>query len=400
MKFSTKMRGMRLSLTAIIAMLSLMSFGQNEGQNLVPNGGFESVEKKPKRLGSIESATSWYSPTGVRADLFGDSKVEDIQVPMNIYGKESPKEGGNYAGIVAFSYGNKLPRSYILTKLESPMKKGMRYCVKFYVSLAEASKYACNNVGVKFSKKPFGTDSKVSIIEEPSLMHFNNDHNILSARYNWTEICGQYVAEGGEKFITLGNFMSDEETKSERMKKDPSVKVSQTIAAYYYIDDISVVLLGEDENCECEFDDGGQDFSKLIYQKVYKMDEDMTSEEKIELQQVYFAFGKRKLTTEGKQSLDLIAEELKANPSYKVELIAHNNAAEDSVGVENDVYADMDLKRVGIVMEYLQDKGIEESRIIYSTKGSEEPNSKEIVEEDDIELVQAKNRRVEFKVRK
>ena len=221
----------------------------------------------------------------------------------------------------------------------------------------------------------------------------------MSARYNWTEICGQYTAEGGEKYITLGNFMSDEETKDTRMKKDPKIKVTQTIAAYYYIDDISVVLLGDDETCECEFDDGGQDFSKLIYQKVFKIDDEMSSEDKIEQQQVYFAFGKRKLTVEGKQSLDMIAEELKANPSYKLEIVAHNNAKEDSVGIENDIYADMDLKRVGIVMEYLKDKGIAESSMLYSTKGSEEPNEKEIVEEDGAELREAKNRRVEFKVR-
>ena len=137
-----------------------------------------------------------------------------ISVPENIYGKEHPKEGGNYAGIVGYSYGNKIPRSYVMTKIDVPLKKGMRYCVKFNLSLAEASKYASNNIGAKLSKKPFGSDSKLPLIDEASLLHYDNDHKIMSARYDWTEVCGTFVAEGGEKYITIGNFNSDDETKS------------------------------------------------------------------------------------------------------------------------------------------------------------------------------------------
>ena len=285
-----------------------------------------------------------------------------------------------------------------MAKLDAPLKKGMRYCVKFNASLGEASKYASNNIGAKLSKKPFGTDSKVSIIDKPTLMHFNNDHKIMSARYGWTEVCGLVEAEGGEKYITLGNFLSNEDTKSTRMKKDPKVKVTQTIAAYYYLDDVSVVLLGDDESCDCQADDGSDEYSSTIYQKAVKIEEDMTPKEKIELQQIYFAFGKRRIPAEGEASLDLIAEELKANPELKLQVNGHANAMEDSVGVENDLYADMDNKRIGIVMQYLMDKGIEENRMIVSRKGSTVPNE-ETNPSDDEDLILAKNRRVTFKVR-
>ena len=174
---------MKFSTRKAITLLSAMGFmlcaplaNAQEGENLVPNGSFESIGKKPKRLGKIESATGWVSPTGVRADLFVDTKVEEISVPDNIYGRETAHEGENYAGLTGYSYNNKVPRSYMMTKLESPMKKGMTYCVKMYVSLSEASKYASNNVGVHFSKKALGTDSKVSMILEPSVVHRENDY--------------------------------------------------------------------------------------------------------------------------------------------------------------------------------------------------------------------------------
>lgn len=391
-----KMRNLILTIT--IGMLSAFTFSQDDAQNLVPNGSFEGVEKKPKRLGKIESATGWVSPTGVRADLFVSSKIPEIDVPLNVYGKEVAKEGENYAGIVAYSYGDKLKRSYVMIKMESPLKKGMRYCVKFNASLSEASKYASNNVGAKLSKKAFGTDSKLSIIEDASILHFNNDQKIFSARYNWTEVCGMYQSQGGEKFITIGNFSSNDDTKSERMKKDTKVKVAQIVAAYYYIDDISVKLLAEGDVCDCLADEGNDAYSTLIYQRVVTVTDDMSSKEKVNMQKVFFAFGKSKLTTQGQTTLDFIAEQLQGNPEAKLEMLGHNNTMEDSVGVTNAYYADMDNKRIGTVMKYLMSKDVPESQLIASMKGDTIKNE-ELLEDDDAELKMAKNRRVTFKYR-
>ena len=306
MKFNTKSVKWITAMTCVF--LTSMSFAQEE--NLVPNGSFESIGKAPKRLGKIDAAEGWVSPTGVRADLFVDGKIDEIGTPLNIYGKETPKEGENYAGIVVFSHGDKVPRSYIMTKLSTPLKKGMKYCVKFNVSLAEASKYASNNIAAMFSKKYIGTDAKVSIIEDPDISHYENDYQTISARYNWTEVCGTYTAEGGEKFITIGNFVSNEDTKQERMKKDAKsgIKVAQVIAAYYYIDDVSVILMdeGKGEKCDCEATGPSEEYSAMIYQKAFIETEEMSAKEKVEMQQLYFGFGRSLLTEEGKSSLDQI----------------------------------------------------------------------------------------------
>ena len=130
-----------------IGLISISSIGQ---ENLVPNPGFETIEGKMKALGCIENATGWTSPTGVRADLFTPSKNLTINVPENLYGKEDAKEGTNYAGIVGYSFGDAMPRSYIMGKLNSPLKKGMRYCVRFSLSLSESSKFASNQMVVNF----------------------------------------------------------------------------------------------------------------------------------------------------------------------------------------------------------------------------------------------------------
>ena len=399
MKFSTK-KAITL-LSAMGFMLCAPLTNAQEGENLVPNGSFESIGKKPKRLGKIESATGWVSPTGVRADLFVDTKIEEISVPDNIYGRETAHEGENYAGLTGFSYNNKVPRSYMMTKLESPMKKGMTYCVKMYVSLSEASKYASNNVGVHFSKKALGTDAKVSMILEPSVVHRENDYETMSARFDWTEVCGVYVAKGGEKYIALGNFSSNEDTRYERMKKDngtKDIKVQQVVAAYYYVDDVSVYLLDQDkgETCDCASGEEGVAYSTLIYQKVFPETDETTPKERVEMQQVYFAFGKQSITTEGERSLNIIADYMKANPSAKIQIKGYCNTKENEVGAENDIYADMDNQRIGSVMKFLMEKGIDEGRIIPSRKRDDSPNTEEYSDADDEEVKQAKDRRVTF----
>jgi outer membrane protein OmpA-like peptidoglycan-associated protein len=399
MKFNTK-KAITL-LSAMGFMLCAPLAKAQEGENMVPNGSFESIGKKPKRLGSIESATGWVSPTGVRSDLFVDTKLEEISVPDNEYGRETAHEGENYVGIVGFSYNNKMPRSYVMTKLDSPMKKGMTYCVKMYVSLTEASKYASNNVGIHFSKKALGTDSKVSMILEPSVVHRENEYETMSARFGWTEVCGVFVAKGGEKYIVIGNFNSNEETRYERMKKDngtKGIKATQIVAAYYYLDDVSVRLLDQEkgEKCDCVAGDEGVAYSKLIFQKVFRETDDMTAKERVEMQEVYFAFGKQAITPGGENSLKIITEYMKANPSAKIQIKGYCNTLENEVAIENDIYADMDNKRLGSIMKYLMEQGIDESRMIPSRKRDESPNVEEHSDSDDDETKQAKNRRVTF----
>ena len=58
----------------------------------------------------------------------------------------------------------------------------------------------------------------------------------------------------------------------------------------------------------------------------------------------------------------------------------------------------MDNQRIGSVMKYLMEKGIDEGRMIPSRKRDDSPNTEEYTDADDEEIKQAKDRRVTFKV--
>ncbi|MCW5919523.1 MAG: T9SS type A sorting domain-containing protein [Bacteroidetes bacterium] len=62
-----------------------------------------------------------------------------------------------------------------------------------------------------------------------------NTNGIIYDTLNWTQISGTFVAGGGEKFITIGNFNDDANTVL-----DSNTYANQP-AVYFYIDDVSVV---------------------------------------------------------------------------------------------------------------------------------------------------------------
>lgn len=375
---------------------SLVAFGQ-DSENLISNGSFESTDKEPKKVGSIANAVGWYSPTGVLADLFTPNrKYPEIDAPLNYVGSEDAKDGTNYAGIVAFSYGDKMQRSYLSTKLNVPLKKGTKYCVEFYVSMAEGSKYASNQIGMNINKKAFGTEEKITIIDKTHVLH--TDNKIFNGMYNWERVCGMYEAEGGEKYITIGNFTSNEDTKNERNKIKTDLKVEQVIAAYYYIDNVSIRLIDEDHPCDCAPIDETEGYSKTIYQKVPKINDDMTPAQKVEAQSLYFSFGSSSISQLGTDALDAIVAVMKANPEMKLQIKGFSDVTEDEASADKAVFTGMDGKRVNSVMLYLMEKGIAEARLISSPQGSTE-TSADILESDEDDIKQAKNRRVEFKVR-
>lgn len=382
--------------------VALLVCGQLSAQsvNLVPNGSFEANDGKIKSLGQLDKVTSWLSPTGAKTDAFINNKIKEDKdkayssVEENLYGKEKAKEGTNYVGIVAYSYNGKVPRTYAMVKLDAPLKKGVRYCVTFNVSLAEASKYACNQMGANFSNKPFATEGKSSIIDVAHVQQ--RDNKIINATYNWEKICGVYEAKGGEKYLTIGNFIKDENVKTETNKKPKDMKAEVIAAAYYYLDDVSVVMMEDGATCACAGDEPKNEYSTTVFQKSVIVNSKMTPAQVVNAQQTFFAFGKANFSPEGKSMLDLIAQKMTENPTMKLEVIGHSDAMEDSVGVEKTQYSDMAEKRVEAVIAYLKGKGIDVSRLVAVRKDSAEPND-EISESDDEDLRMAKNRRVTFK---
>jgi outer membrane protein OmpA-like peptidoglycan-associated protein len=375
----------KIAISLLMMTAGLFSVAQDD-QNMVENPSFEAIEGKIKRGGAIGVAVGWMSPTKAAADLFASKVKEGFGTPNNTYGIEEPQQGENYAGIRAFSYNDKEPRSYISTKLKLPLRKDAVYCVKFYVSLAEGSKYASNNIGANFSKKQYNIDENKSIMTNTDLQH--KDNPVFNAVFGWDEVCGTYAAKGGEKFLTIGNFYSNGETTNQRLKKPKNFTGTSVVSAYYYIDNVSVVMVDDESECDCKIKEH-EVKTDYIYEMSAVNPEGMKDEMIARFTELYFGYNKSDFTKGDFEHLANIEKVMLGNDAHKLTIMAHM----DSDEAEDSDVSGVDKARAEAVKKHLVSKGVSGDRITIVTKGSEDPQTT-----TGDEIGQAKNRRVTFKL--
>jgi len=170
--------------------------------------------------------------------------------------------------------------------------------------------------------------------------------------------------------------------------------------AYYYVDNIVVRLIDKEEECECfkpVVVNLEETFSPVIYNKLIELDEKMTLSQKLEAHQIHFRGGQSKFTSNATEVLAFILDAMKKDPKMNIEVIGHTDIKEDEAGAQDEQYKDMDKERVKAVINYLVKNGIDASRLKASHKSSLQVSS-DIVEDDEADVKEAKNRRVEFKV--
>jgi len=348
------------------------------------------------------------SPTSNKADLFTSEGGNDVGVPENIYGKEDPIKddgGSQYLGLVFYKPGKLAnERSYVTIpigkgKEQTTLKKNMKYCVEFSISLAESSKFSVNNIAALFSKESVGTGN------DPGAIYISSDrvikaqgNKVFSGFFGWEKICNIYTAKGDEKFITIGNFDLNEATKFESVKKPKDSEVEVISHAYYYIDNVNITLIDKEADCKCynnappKLEDS---FSNLIYSKTPEITDKMKPVEKIAAQVAYFRFGKATFSENCKDAMNYVLNEMNTNTSYRIEIQGHCDAKELKVGEGVDEYYEMDRKRVAAVVKYFIENGIDPARIDKTYKSST-TQSFEVEEDDEDEVKDAKNRRINF----
>jgi outer membrane protein OmpA-like peptidoglycan-associated protein len=389
------MKRINLLFSLFLLFFAFPGFAQDEEDedkdNLVPNASFEKYEDRIRRYDEFNKTTGWYSPNDAISELFVSAeKSRYINVPENMYGKEMPYEGENYAGIVTYSYRGKEPRTYIGVELKKKMADNALYCIKFQASLAERSRYAANNLGVVISSKKITEKGEGSILNKEAITTDKNE--VVQTVDGWWEFCKRYNAKGGERYLMIGNFETDERTSTETLELPAAyVEEGPAIAAYYYIDNVEVREIQPSENCGCSNTRIPE--NKVIYSSTVQLDDDMPVGEKVEAIDAYFYQYKDELTSATERSIDQVVELLKAEPGLKVKVIGHSDDEEVELAEKESVLRTLAKDRAQNVRNYLIAQGIDESRISTESMDNRQPVSKMTTP-----LSLAKNRRVEFKV--
>lgn len=221
-------------------------------QNLVPNPSFEQYETCPSGLGQIYKCDNWFSPNTGTPDYFNYCAAGSVSgVSDNFYGEESAYDGAAYAGIIIYTSQQEPEleiREYLEIELMEALEADKHYLIQFQMSLADM-------IG-NCKSKSIGAHFSVNVISDPSsglsfdfIPQVQTENN--SQTNGWTNFQASFVAEGGEKYMTIGNFNSNQET--EEWQACPALENT-----YLYIDAVSVIEVepleydGATEICEGE----------------------------------------------------------------------------------------------------------------------------------------------------
>lgn len=363
-----------------------------QDDNLVPNGSFENGDvKKLKAYGQLEEiSTDWFAYTDAPLDLFStEVKSEKVAVPANSYGYEDASDGVRYAGFRAYSKTPKLARTYFQVRLKENLQQNQMYCVSFDISLSDLSKYAVNGIGAYFSDRKEEQPNLGIVDREPQMMHRTD--KVMQLMEGWETVCGTVLGTGQEEYMTIGGFNGSQDIEEVKVKKPTNIAGVQTMHAYYYIDNVSVVPVDAKSQCSCS---RSSDTAPDLVYGGPALPSDLSGREVVERTSVYYAFVKRSFTEGGKAALDRLADIMKGNPGWTLEVMGHCDNDEVSEGKINPRFADMGQKRAEQVKRYLVSQGVAEGSIMVTGMENSDPASTKATD-----LARAKNRRVTFRIK-
>lgn len=325
----------------------LMSFAA-WAQNLVPNPSFEELIRCPHSFSTDRKdfiVPGWISATRGTPDHFHGCSWGEADVPYNWAGSSNAKTGKGYVGIYVWmsrSDGSNY-REYIQCELAEPLLSGARYRVEFYYKLASYAVYAANRIGLHLSVEQLSYDHD-QLIDVVPLLSIKADSAITLATGSWEHAVMEFKAAGGERFVTIGNFYSNEQTQSTRLPHRIGKSNMLVNSAYYYIDDVSVEPLDS--------------LPRNTLSRTEFSSEHVELDRDYILKNIQFEFDSYRLMKSSYKELDLVVELLKSNPTFKVRLSGHT----DFIG-SDEYNLTLSRNRARSVADYFISKGIKPDRI-------------------------------------
>ncbi|GAB3774648.1 hypothetical protein GCM10028818_17730 [Spirosoma horti] len=184
------------------------------GQNLIPNGSFETYRNCPRQDNQLIEATPWYNPNRATPDFYHEC-FQTGQMSL-------PPHSGQGVGHIFFDQGW---AEYLGVRLLRPLIADKCYYFEMYVATDTPNKYLTETLGAYLSASPvMDATTTDRLPAHPQIL--DNQPKGSVGRLQWQRIAGFVTAKGGEQYITIGSF-----------NKEPP------FLGYYYlfVDDILLV---------------------------------------------------------------------------------------------------------------------------------------------------------------
>lgn len=331
----------------------------------MPNGSFENYRKKS---GNIKNAIPWQQIASV--DYYQEPISNDTSLTQ-----KGAFEGNCYAGLRF----QKKYKEFVQVKLAESLHRGTTYEFEMYVRLAFWSNASLKSLGALFTKVGYKSQSDV---QRSALIDTITKKGGLINGYQWFKISGKYLADGGEKYLTIGNFSPSIQKEMVRM----DIFKLGFREAYYFIDDISLIKAKEViEKVKVEI--VGSFSINEPQDSVLEVKSNIKVGEKVQLKNIFFENGRYYLLPESYLELNKLAAYLIRHPQMEIRINGHSDNS--GTKAKNQKLSEL---RAREVFEYLIKKGVQ-NKMYFKGFGSSLP-----VASNDDDIGRAKNRRVEFEI--
>lgn len=347
-------------------------------QNLVPNPSFEELIRCPHSFSAGYKdfiVPGWFSASKGTPDQFHACSWAEADVPYNWAGSSNANSGKGYIGLYAWMKrdDNNNYREYVECELAEPLKAGTKYRVEFFFKLSSYSVYAVNRIGLLLNSDRIMLDHD-QIIEKMPTITIEKDSAITKETGGWEHASLDYMAKGGEKFLIIGNFFTNHQTKYTKLPHRSGKSNMLSNSAYYYIDDVSVISLDT--------------LDEIQARSVQQFDgEQIELNKDYVLKNIQFEFDSYRLMKSSFEELDGVANYLLQNPNLNARLAGHT----DFLG-SDEYNRTLSQNRARSVADYLISKGIKSGRINSFGFGKSRPLITERTDE-----ARSINRRVEIR---
>ncbi len=354
-------------------------------KNLIYNGSFETMLSCPDNFGihaRDQRVAGWTTPTLGTPDYF-HSCSEKSGTPLNWVGYAEPYDGVAYMGIITCMQqidANQIAyREYITCKLATPLDSGQQYYASMQVRLGESCNTACNGLGMFFSSQAIRSTQVHQLPLQADILL--QDDPILNDKQHWQQICGTFVAKGGEQHVIIGNFRNNQELNYIDLDENLLTTQHTSRLAYYYIDKVELYAITDSTPFDCE-----NVLAKNDEPEAFQGD--LPAYATLVLNNLYFAVDEAVILPESYAELDALAAALRYYKKVRIAIQGHT----DNTGTESHNRT-LSQARAEAVQRYLLEKGV--SRFLLESKGF---GASQPLESNETEAGRQKNRRVEIKV--
>ncbi len=237
-----------LKISLFLIGVNLFLFKTNYSQNLIQNGSFENFTNP------IDCAAGGFDNNGVgipvphvlnnwynynSPDYFNNTCASGgYSVPNSYFGYSPAKNGNSFVGISLHQGDGSEYKEYFYQQLSAPLQAGKVYCLSFWVTRADKLPNAVKQIGAYFSTS---LPTLIAFSYINAMPQVENQGGIITDTTQWVQIQGCFTAQGGEQYVTFGNFHNNLNTDTLYVPSSNQLTGMGTNFAYYYFDDITLI---------------------------------------------------------------------------------------------------------------------------------------------------------------